>query len=213
MKQSAVTTTSNRQQRAFWLKHLHQWHWISAAISLVAMLLFAATGITLNHAAQIEARPKVESHQAQLPDAMLERLTQLGLEGEHALPQDLQDWLSQQFPLKLGQRLGEWSKEEIYVALPRPGGDAWLNIDLLSGEIEYEVTERGWVSYFNDLHKGRHTGVAWSWFIDLFAVASLIFGISGLFLLHLYGGNRPATWPLVGLGVVIPVVLLVLFVH
>jgi hypothetical protein len=37
--------------RSFWLKHLHRWHWISAAACLVGMLLFAATGITLNHAA------------------------------------------------------------------------------------------------------------------------------------------------------------------
>ncbi|MGG5874291.1 PepSY-associated TM helix domain-containing protein, partial [Pseudomonas peli] len=34
------------------------------------MLLFAVTGITLNHAAQIEAKPQVISHQAQFPDAL-----------------------------------------------------------------------------------------------------------------------------------------------
>jgi uncharacterized protein len=43
---------SARQQarRSFWLRQLTQWHWISAAISLIGMILFAATGITLNHA-------------------------------------------------------------------------------------------------------------------------------------------------------------------
>ena len=40
--------------RSYWLKTLHQWHWISAAVSLALMLLFSATGFTLNHAAQIE---------------------------------------------------------------------------------------------------------------------------------------------------------------
>ena len=39
--------------RSFWLKQLHSWHWISAAVSLVGMILFAVTGITLNHAASI----------------------------------------------------------------------------------------------------------------------------------------------------------------
>ena len=43
--------------RSFWLKQLHSWHWISAAVSLVGMILFAVTGITLNHAAQIPAEP------------------------------------------------------------------------------------------------------------------------------------------------------------
>ena len=43
------------------------------------------------------------------------------------------------------------------------------------GAITHELTDRGWVSYFNDLHKGRNTGVAWSLFIDVFAFAALIF--------------------------------------
>jgi hypothetical protein len=47
------------RRRSFWLKHLHRWHWISAALSLVGMILFAATGITLNHAGEIEATPRV----------------------------------------------------------------------------------------------------------------------------------------------------------
>jgi hypothetical protein len=51
----ASTSRSQPQQRAFWLRQLHQWHWISSAICLVAMLVFAITGFTLNHAAQIDA--------------------------------------------------------------------------------------------------------------------------------------------------------------
>ncbi|WP_202804680.1 PepSY-associated TM helix domain-containing protein, partial [Novosphingobium sp. B-7] len=48
-----------RKARQFWLKQLHTWHWISAAVALVGMMLFAITGITLNHAAQINAEPVV----------------------------------------------------------------------------------------------------------------------------------------------------------
>ena len=43
--------------RSFWLKQLHSWHWISAAVSLTGMILFAVTGITLNHAASIPGDP------------------------------------------------------------------------------------------------------------------------------------------------------------
>ena len=77
-------------------------------------------------------------------------------------------------------RAAEWSSDEIYVAMPRPGGDAWLRIDRASGDAEFEDTRRGWVSYLNDLHKGRNAGTAWSWFIDAFAVACLIFTLTGL---------------------------------
>lgn len=57
-----------------WLGTLRQWHWISSALCLVGMLLFAVTGITLNHAAQIEASPQVIERQARLPEALQREL-------------------------------------------------------------------------------------------------------------------------------------------
>jgi hypothetical protein len=107
----------------------------------------------------------------------------------------------------------EWSPEEIYLSLPRPGGDAWLRIARDSGEVEYELTDRGWISWLNDLHKGRHTGWAWKWFIDVFSVACLLFSITGLLILKFHAAKRPSTWPLVGLGLIAPLLLLILFVH
>ena len=41
------------------MKQLHTWHWISAAVSLLGTLLFAVTGLTLNHASSIAAEPTI----------------------------------------------------------------------------------------------------------------------------------------------------------
>lgn len=209
---------SRLSQRTYWLKVLHRWHWISSALCLVGMLLFAATGITLNNAALIESKPQVQSQNAQLAPALLEQArssarNRTGRGDKAPLPAELHDWLAAQWDLNVGARDAEWSDQEIYVSLPRPGGDAWLAIDLESGQVEYEVTSRGWISYLNDLHKGRYTGVAWSWFIDLFGVACLIFSVTGLFLLKLHANARPATWPMVGLGLLAPALLALLFIH
>jgi hypothetical protein len=103
--------------------------------------------------------------------------------------------------------------DEAYLALPRPGGDGWVSIERATGEISYELTDRGWISYLNDLHKGRNAGRTWYWFIDVFAFACLIFAITGLFLLQLHSARRPATWPLVGVGLAIPVIIAIFFVH
>lgn len=195
-----------------WLGSVRQWHWISSALCLVGMLLFAITGITLNHAAQIQVKPVITTLEARVPENILATLS-VPEEEKAPLPESLLDWLNHEFSIVAINRLAEWSEDEIYLSLPRPGGDAWLTIDLLEGEFFYEKTDRGWVSYFNDLHKGRNTGVVWFWFIDVFAIACVIFCVTGLILLYRHAGGRPTTWPMVGLGLVIPLILAILFIH
>lgn len=202
-----------RPQRAFWLKQLHRWHWISSAACLAGMFLFAITGITLNHAAQIEAKPRTEHHQAQLPAALLRAVEGDDERKGAPLPDIVSDWVGSQWSLDLRGRKGEWSGDEIYVSMPRPGGDAWLSVDRVSGKVEFETTTRGWLSYLNDLHKGRNAGPVWGWFIDIFALACVVFSVTGLLLLKMHAAQRGATWPLVALGVVLPLVLALIFIH
>ena len=81
------------------------------------------------------------------------------------------------------------------------------------GAAEYEVTSRGAISWMNDLHKGRHTGTAWSWFIDIFAVACIVFCITGFLIMKMHAANRRATWPVIGFGILLPLLLALLFIH
>lgn len=209
---ASPTAPSNRQQRGYWLRTLHQWHWISAAVCLIGTLLFAVTGITLNHARQIEAKPTVVHIQGTLPPAMLSSLT-TPREGNAPLPAPVTAWLLKQHGINAAQRDAEWSEDEVYLSMPGPGRDAWLSIQKEDGALEYERSDRGTIAFLNDLHKGRNTGAAWSWFIDLFAIACVVFTVSGLFLLWLHARQRRSTWPLVGLGLLIPLLLVLLFIH
>lgn len=208
---------NGRSNRAYWLRTLHQWHWISSAVCLLGMVMFSLTGITLNHAAQIESSPRVANRDGQLPAQMLTSLAATAAKRptrqSASLPGELEQWLAGNLALDVRDREAEWSPEEVYLSLPRPGGDAWLRIGLDDGAVEYESTDRGWISYLNDLHKGRHSGAAWSWFIDIFAVACLLFAITGLLILKMHAANRPTTWPVVGLGIVVPLLLALLFIH
>lgn len=197
---------------AIYLGTARQWHWVSSAVCLVGMLLFAVTGITLNHAAQIQVKPAVTSVERQLPQDVLATIEPAAT-AKALLPRSLAQWLERELEINTASRLAEWSEDEIYLSLPRPGGDAWLTVDLGDGTVFYESTDRGWVSYFNDLHKGRNTGTVWFWFIDVFAVACVVFCVTGLILLYRHAGGRPTTWPLVGLGLVVPLLLALLFIH
>jgi hypothetical protein len=209
---ASTNTVQQQASRGFWLRTLHQWHWISSAVCLIGMLLFSITGITLNHASKIEAKPQVQNLQLELPAPVLKALGTRE-DGNAPLPARVSDWLSARLDVSIGQRPAEWSPEEVYLSMPGPGADAWLSIDRETGAVEFEKTRRGWVSYFNDLHKGRNAGPGWGWFLDLFAVACLVFCITGLFLLHLHARQRRMTWPLVGLGLLIPLLIALLLIH
>jgi len=202
-----------KKRRAFLISQLYQWHWISSGLCLVGMILFALTGITLNHAGQIESKPTVVTREAQLPQNLIADLKSKPPAAKAPLPQGVSAWLRSEMGVNTIERDTEWSPKDVYIALPRPGGDAWLSIERDSGAVSYEVTDRGWIAYLNDLHKGRHTGKAWGWFIDLFAGVAIVFCLTGLLLLYLHANRRRATWPVVSMGLVIPALLVVLFIH
>ncbi|MDO6745828.1 PepSY-associated TM helix domain-containing protein [Gilvimarinus sp. 1_MG-2023] len=192
---------------------LRQWHWVSSAICLIGLLLFAITGITLNHAHQIPAQKSTLSLEARLDPQLLTRLELENIDSG-PLPKPLRLEIRRALGVYINSAIdAEWYGDEIYVPLPRPGGDAWMSIDINSGEAIYEKTTRGVVAYLNDLHKGRNTGVAWSWFIDVFAIACLVFSLTGLWLLIRLQKSRPGTWPMVAFGLVAPLIIIILFVH
>jgi len=216
MKQADADKAKSNASRAVWLKQLHQWHWISSALCLLGMFLFAITGITLNHASQIEAKPAITRQKAVLPPPLLTELSAYA--GKHdganaPMPANAERWLKQQWSLNAGGRPAEWSIDEVYLPLPKAGGDAWVRIGLEDGAAEYELTDRGWISWLNDVHKGRNTGTAWIWFIDIFAGLCIVFCVTGLLILKFHATNRPLTWPMVGLGILIPCAIALLFIH
>ncbi len=208
-----IHTARKKNAKAFWLKQLHTWHWVSSAISLIGLLLFAFTGITLNHAADVEGAPQTVEKSGTLPADLLKQIApDDAADTKKPLPVPVAAWVEQEIG-QSGAGEAEWSADEVYLALPRPGGDGWVAIDRISGEVTSESTSRGWISYLNDLHKGRNSGAAWKWFIDIFAVACFLFALTGLLLLQLHAKKRPSTWPLVAAGLAIPAVLAIIFIH
>jgi len=190
----------------------HLLHWISAAVCFAALALFTITGITLNHAGSISGKPLITKHAAQMPDALRAALGPRAA-GDPSVPPALEDWIDAEFGVSVDDATVEWSDEELYLSAPGPGSDAWVSIDRASGAAKSEITDRGWLAYFNDLHKGRNTGLAWRVFIDVVAAAVLFFSLTGLVLLQIQARQRPSTWPLVIGGTVFALVLMLFFVH
>lgn len=190
---------------------MHLWHWISAAVCFAALILFTVTGITLNHASAFSASPRVESRQETLPAQHAALIASEA--APPALPEPLENWLEKEFGIDLANASAEWSDEELYLSAPGPGRDAWISIDRATGEVKSETTDRGWLAYFNDLHKGRNTGLVWTIFIDVVAAAVLFFAITGMVLLWIQARQRKSTWPLITGGVGLVLALMIFFAH
>lgn len=213
MTATATTDKQKRARKSFWLKQLHTWHWMSSAVSLIGLLLFAITGFTLNHASEIEASPTSVEATAQLTPALLEKVkADDAPDAKKPLPADVAAFVGEKLKMK-AEGVAEWSADEVYLALPRPGGDGWISIDRHTGAVTSENASRGWIAYLNDLHKGRNAGPVWKWFIDIFVLACLIFSVTGLVLLQMHSKHRKSTWPIVGLGLLIPVIIAIWFIH
>jgi len=207
-----------RMQRApnriNWVRHLHTWHWMSSAICLVGLILFAATGITLNNAQLFERdEPHILRRTEKIQPGMLERIALAARQNTGRLPPEVDAWLQSGYGIKPASQRLDWSDAELSISAPRPGGSASLRIDLKSGILEFERTDRGLIAYFNDLHKGRHAGPGWGWFLDIFAGAALLSAVTGLLILIRQSTMRRSIWPLVGLGAVVPAIVIFLFVH
>lgn len=193
-----------------WLwRQMRVWHWASSAVSLAGMLLFAFTGYTLNHAGELAAKPRVTVADLTAPPWVVEALASGGA------PQRARAaaWFRSTLDFDFARAQQERQGAEILASLPRPGGDAWLAVDLESGAVHLEKTDRGWIALLNDLHKGRHAGRAWALLLDLFAGACVLFCLTGLGLLAMHAARRRMTWPAVAAGLLVPALLAAWFIH
>ncbi len=195
------------------LMTIRKWHWMSSALCFVCMLLFSVTGITLNHAGSIESSPRTTHLEGVVSESVMMTLLIPKEQKTMELPDSILQWFSENTALRFSRTQAEINDTELYLALPRPGGDAWLSLDTETGKFEYESTSRGWISYANDLHKGRNTGGAWIYFMDVFALACIIFSVTGFLLLQRYADTRSQTWPLLAAGLVVPVLFMLFLIH
>jgi hypothetical protein len=177
----------------------------------MGLLLFSVTGFTLNHAAQIEAQPKVTKIERQVRQTALAGLA--SVTANVPLTPVQATAIRGATGIDVRGATVDADEDGIYLTLSAPGVDSTLEISRIDGHATYERTDRGLIAVLNDLHKGRHSGPVWAMFIDLIAIACVVFSATGLGLLWLYARGRRITWPLVALGMVLPFILFLLFVH
>lgn len=145
---------------------------------LLMLVFFAITGITLNNPTRFTGAAEVET-------LTLEELPELPRNADNQIidSPELANFVREQFDIRLDLATLSHEDEFLIIDYQAPGHATVLEIDQELNEAVVERTDFGLVAMLNDLHKGRHVDVLWSWLIDISGVLTVIFSIAGLVLL------------------------------
>lgn len=149
-------------------------HIYTSMASLLIVLFFGLTGVTLNH-----------------PDWLATESTrqvngQLTANWKSAASVD---WLVVAEQLKDAQGVHGTASDrradstEASITFKSPGYSADCVIDMATGKYNLTIAYQGAIGVLNDLHRGRDAGSAWSWVIDATGLFLTFVAVTGLGLL------------------------------
>lgn len=154
-------------------------HIYTSMISLLIVLFFALTGITLNHPDWVFGNQEViKTTTGTLPTGW-----QVG---------GKPDWLNVVEYLRANAgvrgRAGDYTAAgsadpQDSLSFHAPGYSADVFIAKATGAYKLSVTQQGFVAVLNDFHRGRDAGTAWAWVIDLSGGFLALIALTGLGLL------------------------------
>ena len=171
-------------------------HIYLSMVSFVIVLFFSVTGLTLNHADYFAGEVKTTTEKGKLNTAWVNTTDTL-----HIAKLEVVEYLRKTNNIK-----GELSEfriddAECSVSFKGPGYSADVFIDRATGVYELSLMRAGAVGILNDLHKGRDSGKAWAWVIDVSAILMTLVSLTGLILILYIKRKRISglTWAVIGL--------------
>lgn len=209
---SKPTIPETARVRPFHLKVAALLRWLHIYLSMFSLLLvlfFSATGLTLNHPDWLfGTEQKLTDTQGKVPGewvagskpeasevARLEIVEELRKRGVRGAVEEF--------------RVDE---TECLVSFKAPGYAADSYIDRATGNYRLTTTEDGTVAALNDLHKGRHSGAVWSRVVDVSALFLTVISLTGLGLVFFLKRLRVAALLTVCGGIVVAALIIRLFV-
>lgn len=180
--------------------------YISTALFFL-LILFCVSGIVLNHVDWLKNDKNNGQISTPIPSALAAKAN-AQLSTLPTLYPEIEAYLAKQYALTNVKSI-EWEKEDALVMLdyPLPAGFAYAEFDFISGTLNLDYQTGGFLSLISDLHKGRHSGEAWSWVIDISAVLMILFAITGMIILFQNRKKRLAGIWITVLGIATPVVI------
>jgi hypothetical protein len=156
------------------------------------VLLFAITGLTLNHQDFGLSDPEITTKTILIPAELLESPERT------AISSHLQKALGVSSPVTDYRE----DEAEIQVIFAAPGRRTLVTIrrDERTGEVEAE--NRGLLGRLDDLHKGFDAGTTWYWIIDFSAILLTVSSLTGMVTLLSLRTRRKSGFIVGAIGVV-----------
>ncbi|MNK65875.1 PepSY-associated TM helix [compost metagenome] len=176
----AVKKESGKGKGKKRLAGLSRWlHIYLSMVSFTILLFFAVSGLTLNHADWFTTGKEVVTK-----DSGIVNLKWIKVADTSKINKlQLVEFLRNKHEVKGALNDFRIEEQELSLTFNGPGYVADAFIDRETGKYELSVTQMGVVAVINDLHKGRDSGKAWSWIIDISAVLMTLVSISGIILI------------------------------
>ncbi len=193
---SSVPARTRRSSRSVsvqrWSRILHVY---TSMISLLIVLFFAITGVTLNHPDWTFGTSGGRT------DTTGTMPAEWNADGEV-------NWLIVSEHLRSADNVhgavaehdGDITDATITFLGPGYQADAFIAKD---GTYDLTVTTQGAMAVINDLHKGRHTGTSWRWLIDVSGIGLAVVALTGVFLQFFLRKRRRSAFISAGAGCVI----------
>ena len=184
--------------RKFIAKYSRWLHIYLSMISFIIVLFFSITGLTLNHADFFQKNTAISQTKGTLELSWVNATDTLKIK-----KLEIVEHFRNKYKVKGAVADFSIYDNEISLTFKAPGYAADIFINRSDAGYSLMETNQGLMGFFNDLHKGRDTGKAWLWVIDISAILMTLISLTGLILLLYIKKKRLAGIALLLIGLVI----------
>ncbi|WP_111307824.1 PepSY-associated TM helix domain-containing protein [Confluentibacter sediminis] len=184
--------------KKFVAKYSRWLHIYLSMISFVIVLFFSITGLTLNHADYFQNNTSITQNEGKIDSNWISATDTLKIK-----KLEIVEFFRNKYKVKGSVTDFRIYDSEISLTFKAPGYASDIFINREDASFSLTQTNQGLMGFFNDLHKGRDTGKAWLWTIDVSAILMTIISLTGLILLLFIKKKRTAGVALLFAGLIL----------
>ncbi len=210
IKETTVASRTSHRSHVMKRQFMAVSRWLHIYLSMASfaiLFFFAVTGLTLNHTEWFAEHQSTVQGKGHLEASWLKTG-----DGKDLAKLEIVEYLRRTHNIKGAMSDFRVEDAQATVSFKGPGYSADFIADRQTGNYELTETRMGFFAVINDLHKGRDSGKAWSWMIDISAVLMTLVSLSGMVLIFFLAKRRFSGLLIAAAGAVLCCVFYLVFV-